>query len=290
MSNLKASSAVFCLIVAIDQLLKWLVVKYQAGFQLGWISLEAAINPGIIFGNLANANPLVRTIFFSCFFILVLFIAAFIQFYFLRETRYKSLSLSLAVFVAGISGNAFDRIRLGYAIDYLRFPIAFFGGYILNFADVMQLAGALLSLFFLFRLRHDLWPIDDERGFSLIDSRYQLAFSFKMAFISFFSMLMTGTFSYAFLKVYLPVFEVQLQSVFLVSWLVIGLLLVVFAFLFGLILSSRTVGPIYALERFIKALKRGESAQLRLRQLDSFKQLETLAEEIRELTVKKREP
>lgn len=269
-----------------------MVAKNQVSFQSAWLTLEAAVNPGIVFGNLANANPLVRTIFFSSFFILVLFVAVFVQFNFLREPRYRSLSVSMAVFVAGISGNAFDRIRLGYAIDYLRFPVSFLGNYVLNFADVMQLAGALLCLFFLFRLRRELWPAGDERGFPLIDLRYQVAFSLHMAFISFFSMLMTGTFSYAFLKVYLPVFDGQLQSIFLVSWLVIGFLLVLCAFLFGLILSSRTVGPVYALERFVKALGRGEgeSARLKLRKLDSFKQLEILAEEIRELTVRKKGP
>jgi signal peptidase II len=283
MKNFKWPFILFIALLILDQFIKWFITSNGITYFSSLINLTPAPNAGIIFGNLADADPFIRTIFFSCFFILVLFIAFFIQFYFLREDRFKKISIALSIYVSGISGNALDRIRLGYAIDYAHFPFSFLDSFVINFADFVQIIGAFLCLLFLFEIKDDLWPNDNERGFRLVDKRYQFGFSLKLAFISFFSVLMTGTFSYAFLKVYISEFDTTIKKTFLVSWIVIGLLLILCSFVFGLILSSRSAGPIFALERFIHSLKQGEDAKLKLRTLDSFKRLEKLADDIREL-------
>lgn len=279
MKNLKRALGIFSALLMIDQLLK--------GFIVGKEILPVTANAGIIFGNMADADPILRTIFFSTFFILTLFVLVFIQVYFLRPQRYNPISLSLAVFGAGISGNAIDRIRLGYAIDYIQIPWSFFSQYAFNFADIVQLAGLFLTLLFLFRHNNDLWPDDNERQMNLVDKKYQIAFSVKLSLICFFSMLMMGTFSWSFFKVYLPAFDERLQGIFIASWMVISGLLLVCTFLFGIILSGRSVGPVYALERFVRELKQGKDAHLKLREMDSFKQLEVIARDIRELIGKK---
>lgn len=283
MKNLKLQFALYSFLLLVDQIVKWVILKKEIILHSKWLEIVPTVNRGIIFGNLAGADPLIRTIFFSTFFILVLFISVFVLVYFLREMRFSKLSFSLSIFVAGISGNAIDRIFLGHAIDFMHIPLGLFEGYIFNFADVIQVFGLVLSLFFLFRLNNQLWPENNSREMNLIDPHYQLGFSFKLSLMSFFSLLMMGTFAYAFLKVYLPVFDEKLQNLFLFSWLVISLLLLSCTFIFGIILSARSVGPILAFERFVNQLKRGESASLKLREMDSFKRLENMARDINEL-------
>lgn len=287
MKNLKLQLALYSFLLLIDQVIKWVVVKKEIFFQSRWLNVVAIANRGIIFGNLSNADPLVRTIFFSTFFILVLFITVFILVYFLRAARFSKLSISLSIFVAGISGNAIDRIFLGHAIDFVHVPFGFLDAYVFNVADAIQLIGLILSLFFIFRLNNQLWPENNAREMSLIDPQYQMGFSFKLTLISFFSLLMMGTFAYAFLKVYLPVFDEKLQNLFLFSWLVISLLLLSFTFIFGIILSARSIGPILAFERFVGQLKNGETANLKLREMDSFKRLEDVAKDINDLLGRK---
>lgn len=283
MKNLKYQFALYSFLLFVDQIFKWGILKKEIILHTKWFEIVPTVNRGIIFGNLSGADPLVRTIFFSTFFILVLFISVFVLVYFLREVRFSKLSFSLAVFVAGISGNAIDRIFLGHAIDFIHLPFSLFESYIFNFADIIQVIGLFLSLFFLFRLNNQLWPENNSREMNLIDPHYQLGFSVKLSLMSFFSLLMMGTFAYAFLKVYLPVFDEKLQNLFLFSWIVISLLLLSCTFIFGIILSARSVGPILAFERFVNQLKRGEEATLKLREMDSFKRLEIMAKDISEL-------
>lgn len=287
MKNIKLQIVLYSLLLFVDQLVKWFVVKKEIVFDSSWINLRPTINMGVIFGNLSSADPLLRTIFFSTFFILVLFIAVFVLVYFLQEKRFQNLSLSLTIFVAGISGNAIDRIRLGYAVDFIHLPWRLLDSFIFNIADLVQLSGIILTIFFLFRVNNQLWPKNNTRAMNLVDARYQLGFSFKLSLMSFFSMLMMGTFAYAFLNVYLPVFDEKLQNLFLFSWFVISLLLLSCTFLFGIILSARSVGPIIALERFVNSLKRGEEPVLKLREMDSFKQLEIIAKDISDLINRK---
>lgn len=287
MKNFKIQILLFGILLFIDQFFKWFIVQKNIVYISKWINFRPTINMGVIFGNLSNADPLVRTIFFSTFFILVLFIAVFVLVYFLRAERFRNLSLSLTIFVAGISGNAIDRIRLGHAIDFVHLPLGFLDSYIFNVADLIQLSGMALSILFLFRLNSQLWPENNAREMNLVDTRYQLGFSFKLSLMSFFSLLMMGTFAYAFLKVYLPVFDERLQNLFLFSWFVISALILSCSFIFGIILSARSAGPIIAFERFVDQLKKGESAKLKLREMDSFKQLEIMAKDISDLINKK---
>ncbi len=72
-----------------------------------------------------------------------------------KEQR-SVLRFALSVIVGGGIGNMIDRIRLGYVIDYVRFPIPWFS-YSFNIADCAVCIGAgLLLLDLLLDLLHSI--------------------------------------------------------------------------------------------------------------------------------------
>jgi lipoprotein signal peptidase len=247
---------------------------------LGPLTLKGFMNHGVILGHMADVDPLLRIIFFSTFFTLILFVGLLIKFYFLNSTKFKGLDLGLTLFLSGISGNAFDRIRYGGAVDFINVNIFSANHYFFNLADVVQLTGFALIVFYLFKLNTDLFREDTQRKFSLIDPTYQLSFAFKFSLIAFFASLMTGTFAYVFVKVYV---QAPIAGLFMTIWSVICALLIVLTFFIGLILSKRNIGPIFAFKRYVQEIKLGKSSDFKLREQDSFKQLEEIAKDIHEL-------
>ncbi|MFZ4713982.1 MAG: signal peptidase II [Bacteriovoracaceae bacterium] len=243
-------------------------------------------NSGIIFGSLSNLDPVIRIIFFSTLFTLILFIGFLLKFYFLNSPRFKLLNNGLALFLAGITGNAIDRVRLGAVIDFIPVRLPMISLYYANFSDVVQLIAFVIVIYCIFKQSDELFPEDSQRRFNLMEPKYQISFAFKFSLVSFFSMLVMGTFSYVFMKVYNPLFNSYLQSVFVFFWMILGLLMTLTSFLFGLAMSARKIGPIFALKRFISEVKEGKVVELKLRELDSFKELEEISKEINELIKK----
>lgn len=266
-----------------DQLLKVFIPDFSFGF----FNIEHIANEGIVFGILTGAPALIRTIAFSCFFIFMFFLILIFKIYFLQDEKLYKIHLSLCFILTGIIGNGIDRIRLGYVVDFFNLKLGGLSLLYLNLADVFLAFGLMSFIFLLFKFKQELLPTDDDRTFRLIDPHFQLGFSLKLALISLFSMVMMGAFSFSFFKIYISNFDENLKLIFVLSWSMIACLIVLLSFLFGLIISGRTVGPIFAFERTIKDLKMGKDATLTLRKFDSFKRLEKLSCEIKELLQKK---
>jgi len=267
----KLSLFLFLVVLFVDQ-----VSKY-------FFASSSILNPGIIFGHLSDVDPVIRIIFFSTFFTLVLFLGIFIKFYYLGSPRFKTMTYALSVFLGGVSGNALDRIRIGRVVDFI--PVPFFV-YKANLADLFQLIGFFFLNYYLFKKGSELFYEDGKRRIKLIEPNYQMSFALKFCLISFFSMLVMGTFSFVFMKVYNPLFNEFLQGVFISYWLVLFALVLLLSFVFGLILSQRKIGPILALKRFVTDIKNGKESELKLRELDSFKELEEISKDIHELSRK----
>jgi lipoprotein signal peptidase len=267
----------------LNSLLIFIAVLSLDQFSKLIFSSSSILNPGIIFGHLSSVDPLIRVIFFSTFFTLILFLGIFIKFYYLSSPRFKNMTYALSVFLSGISGNAIDRIRIGRVIDFISIPMT---SYKANLADLFQLIGFVFLVYFLFKQASELFYEDGKRRIKLVDPNYQMSFAFKFCLISFFSMFTMGTFSFVFMKVYNPTFSHFLQGVYLSYCLVLIALMLLLSFVFGLILSQRKIGPILALKRFVTDIKNGKESELKLRELDSFKELEQISKDIHEISRK----
>jgi lipoprotein signal peptidase len=280
---LLASLLIFLAVITLDQSIKHWVGSLDQIVTLGLISLSPVSNSGILLGTLSNAPPLIRTITFSCLFIFILFLVMIFQVLLFQDQKFKKLNLSIGLLLGGISSNGIDRIQKGYVLDYLHFSIPGLEGIYLNLADLMLLFGAFATFFQLSHFRAELWPKDDLRTFRLIDPKFQLAFSFKIFLMSFFSMSMMGVFAFSFFKTYFFNFADSTQKQFLIAWIILTSLLSLFSFIFGLIISGRAAGPVYAITRFVRELKINQNVSFKLRKNDSFQQLEILSNEIRNL-------
>ncbi|GGK35779.1 lipoprotein signal peptidase [Caldalkalibacillus thermarum] len=135
-------------VLAVDQVTKWLVVHYMdIGQSIPLIEnvfyLTSHRNPGAAFGILPNQR---------LFFIVMTTVVIIGLIYYLIKVKdqKKLLSLSLALILGGALGNFIDRLLTGEVVDFLDVKITigtFFYDYpIFNVADSALVIGVALML------------------------------------------------------------------------------------------------------------------------------------------------
>ena len=146
------------LVVAADQLSKWLVVRHIPLFGkvefLPFLDLTHIRNPGAAFGIFRDMPENMRIPLF----VVVLIAAVVVIFYFLSQTRSgdRLLLVSLSLILGGAIGNSIDRFKLRYVTDFIDFH--WFGNPALhwppfNLADSAITIGVILILLDTFILK-----------------------------------------------------------------------------------------------------------------------------------------
>lgn len=126
------------LITALDQLAKWLVIRYmELGESIAVVDsllyITSHRNRGAAFGILQNQQWL---------FIAITIVVVLVILYYLRKNRQEFLfSLSLSLILGGALGNLIDRVRMGEVVDFV--DVRFFP-YIFNLADSAIVIGVTL--------------------------------------------------------------------------------------------------------------------------------------------------
>ena len=118
----------------------------------GFFNLTLNYNPGAIFGSLAGASPLVRSVVFA-----LAGLAALLYFgwEFLRAGTPAVQRVALGLILGGALGNGLDRLHHGAGVDFLDFVFWGWHYWTFNLADSCIVCGAiLLGLSFLLALRH----------------------------------------------------------------------------------------------------------------------------------------
>ena len=126
------------LCVGLDQLTKWLAVRYLSPIDTqpiieGVLHLTYLENPGAAFGMLKNAPWLFNTVSAVTIVIIGLYL-------FLGHSTGRLYSVSLIFICAGGIGNMIDRIALKYVVDFIDFRLIDFA--IFNVADSFVCVGA----------------------------------------------------------------------------------------------------------------------------------------------------
>ncbi|MEQ9619712.1 MAG: signal peptidase II [Deltaproteobacteria bacterium] len=146
------------IIVAADQLSKWLVVRniplYGRVEFLPFLDLTHIRNPGAAFGIFRDMPESIRIPLF----VVVLITAVIVIFYFLSQTQSgdRLLVISLSLILGGAIGNSIDRFKLRYVTDFIDFH--WFGNPALhwppfNLADSAITIGVILILLDTFILK-----------------------------------------------------------------------------------------------------------------------------------------
>ena len=143
---------VAAIVVILDQLSKWLVVKYIPLYDkmsfLPFLDITHIRNPGAAFGIFRDLPETLRL----GLFVIVLITAVVVIFYFIKKTGPQDnlLRFSLGLILGGAVGNSIDRFTLKYVTDFIDFH--WFGDPTLhwppfNIADSAITIGVILILF-----------------------------------------------------------------------------------------------------------------------------------------------
>lgn len=132
-SQVSAAFGLFLVLLAADQLTKYLAVRYLKGtadmilipgvFQFSYLE-----NTGMAWGMLDGMRWL-----FLLFTLLMSGAVAFLWHKMPFEPKYRAFRILSAVFLAGAFGNAIDRLFRGYVVDFFYFSLINFP--VFNVAD-----------------------------------------------------------------------------------------------------------------------------------------------------------
>lgn len=133
-------------IVAVDQLTKWLVLaRFAPGERVeltGFLNLVLVFNKGAAFSFLAGA-PGWQTPLLVAF---ALGAAAVVALLLLRSRERRLFSAGLALILGGAVGNVIDRLRLGQVVDFVDLHAAGWHWPAFNVADSAITVGAALLI------------------------------------------------------------------------------------------------------------------------------------------------
>jgi signal peptidase II len=135
-------------VVALDQLTKYLIVQFLAARPepsveiLGdWLRLSYATNTGAAFGFMPNQTGL----FVAAAIVVVPTIA---YFYSTLTDEPWYVRLSLGLLLGGTIGNAIDRVRQGYVVDFIDFGVGALRWPAFNVADSSFVVGSIVLVAF----------------------------------------------------------------------------------------------------------------------------------------------
>ena len=136
------------LVVALDQLTKWLIVNRFGLYEIlpigPFLDITRLHNEGAAFGLLAEAGGWQRWFFLVLAGAIALAILAWLRG--LPARGQSWLAIGLALILGGAAGNAWDRFVDGYVVDYLHFHWGehFFPAF--NVADIAITTGAIMLI------------------------------------------------------------------------------------------------------------------------------------------------
>ncbi len=278
-----------------DQLTKLYAISHFTRLEFyGFVGLVYHRNPGAILGAFSTLPPMLRVVSLSTGGMFLTCVYASIQY--LLPGRVMLLRVGMSLLLGGILGNVVDRIVAGSVTDFLLFGTPTFATPAFNMADAIQWIGYILIVYTLVRDGQALWPDTNERKRIWVNPSYQLKYCFILMFVGFGFAMVCGVFSYTYLRITIEELignrNVLLESRFLypfvLTFIVIALGFMTLLFMLGRLLSHKTAGPIYGFERFLEDMLEGKDRVFRVRKGDEFRELEVLADRIRQDMLKRK--
>ena len=277
----------FFIVFLIDQLTKGWASYLEEAKLYGLFSLVLHHNQGVMLGLFSELPPVLRVVSLSTLGLFLLCGFALIQY--LLPFRSLQLRMGLSILIGGLIGNVFDRIRLGYVIDFITIGSPSLSSPVFNLADALQWLGYIFIVLAILKDGQTLWPDQNQRMTFWINKKFQIKYSAFVMSVGVATTIIISGFSYAYLKVSLTELIGNNQHVinryvmpFGISFICLGLTISIILFFIGKYVSHRIAGPIYAFERFLKGALDGKDIPLKLRSGDEFRELEILAEQLNE--------
>ncbi len=279
-------ASIILAVIALDQLSKYLALRFlasSAGSFLGLSLQEPIKNYHLIFGLRFISDSLFINTALTAVFCLFLFYYA-LSLVFIPQSLFH-LKIGISLLFAGFSSNVINKLINGYVPDFIKWSFSQTASVYFNVADMAQtLAWAVIALQ-LFFLRKHIWRERERRRRLIIARAPQLQFVgySALAFLAVSAFFLILNYQFLGLIDVMDFANIKQISASFLKYSVF--ILILFGLCLGsffVYLSNKIYGPVYAFERYVKALIQGKNPKdLRLRKNDQFKQLESLAKEIK---------
>lgn len=285
------NSFVFFLVVGIDQTLKGWAESLKEPLIFSVFTILPVGNSGIFGGYFADLDPWILRIFFSVLFGF-LCLAAVLLVHLFRHKEIPLMRTGLALYLAGVLGNVWDRISTGMVVDYFLVSVGPETTMAFNFADSVVGVGFIYIVLSIFKEADALWHPEGLRRGYWVNSHFQKNFGIFLMMIGFAHFLVIGLYSYAFLKVFVAgsagstMTSEEIIRDYLLGLCIlegVGLLL---TFGVSIPFSHRLVGPLIALDLHLEKKVSGDVPlpELRLRKADYLREIvESIGEKINRL-------
>ena len=236
------------------------------------LQLRAFPNSAFIFGLFNETSYFVRIVTTSVLLGIVVILACY--FYAFLSQQLRLLRWGMTVLLAGISGNAFEKLFTGFVLDYLSLPLPGLDQFFFNLNDGLQLTGLAIIIREIFVKQNVIWFPDPLKRKTLIVNReVQVPVTTKILGLFFISSLTQGVLAMALLFPQLKRGSQDVQVLFILCLLVLNLALLPLIGRFLLRELLRCVGPVFALEKFLKS-EDPSKTNLKFRSSDHFRSLE----------------
>jgi signal peptidase II len=137
---LRTGLVIAAVVLALDQATKLMVLWWLDPLRpievTSFLNLRVVWNPGVSFGMLGGAGPLVLTV------VAILVVAALVVW--MARTDRRLVGVALGLVVGGAIGNVVDRVRFGAVLDFLDFHAFGYHWPAFNVADGAITVGAAL--------------------------------------------------------------------------------------------------------------------------------------------------
>ena len=123
----------------------WILARFRPGDVQpvipGFFNLTLGLNPGAVFGILAETPAAFRVPFFAAVGLAAL---GFFGYEFLKEGASTLQRVALGMIIGGALGNGYDRVLRGSVVDFLDFVFHGWHYWAFNLADSFIVCGAIL--------------------------------------------------------------------------------------------------------------------------------------------------
>ena len=276
--------SLMALLLGLDQYSKHYALHFaELNKSFLFFSLDFIKNYHLIFGLKLGADTMFVTALYTGVFCLLCFY--YVVFLIFTPNTLGYLKWGLSFLWIGFTGNMLSKIVNGYTVDFIGLSLFSKSTVFFNLADAFQTLGWILIFAQILMSRKNIFQNSEKRKSLIIHKKEQYWFItygvLAVLCVACFFILL----SYQFINFYESEQFVNIykaKSFFLKYSFLVLLLLLTFIVLFFLYLSNKIYGPLYAFERYIHQLLKGEKVKdLSLRKNDRFKHLEDLAKKIK---------
>lgn len=238
-----------------------------------FFKFKLVLNSGFIFGLFNDTTYFVRIVCSAVFLGVLTIIWCY--FYNFLSSEVHRLKIGMTLVLAGVIGNALEKLLFGYVSDYICFNVAPFNSFYFNLSDFIQIVGLIVIVRELFVNQEVIWFPDAavRRKRLVLYPEVQVPVMMKMMGLFFIGSITQGILAVALLFPYLKRGSQDIQVLFILCLFILNVALLPLIGRYLLKELLRFIGPIFALN---KHLNDDESVNkpLQFRKTDHFKSLE----------------